>query len=102
MTKCKDKPNKEEVKVTKPKSPDKCQKGLSRCRTKVTPVQLMDKRNIRTMGLQKGSRTRQRLRLMQKGRRKERQVLKKEDHPTGICSGDSFKKWMKTLKLHQA
>ena len=35
MTKREDQPNKEEVKVTKPKSPDKCQKGLSRHRTTI-------------------------------------------------------------------
>ena len=53
MTKSMDKLNKDEVKLTKPKSPDKCQKELSKYRTKATPVQLVDKRNIRTMGPQK-------------------------------------------------
>ena len=51
MTKSKDKLNKDKVKTTKLKSPVKCPKVLNRCRTKAIPVQLMDKMNIRTMGL---------------------------------------------------
>ena len=55
--------HKDELKRTKPESPNKCPKVLSKHKTKTTQVQLVDRRNLRTMGLQKDCRTRHRMRL---------------------------------------